>query len=359
MRSQPEPMIRCAAMNPLPVERNRPGEVSTATPNIIVVVVSYNSAHELPACLSSLEAQQGVMTEIHVVDNASRDESVTLTRRDFPRVRLTVNRENAGFARANNQVLESSLAEFYALVNPDTVVSPGAIAACVAALRNDPRVGVAGTRLLNADGSLQPSCYTFLGLRNLFGETFGIHRLLPGIRPFSSFRMPWFEHDRVAEVDWIPGAFLVVRGEVVRTVGAFDDSFFMYGEEMDWCRRMHDAGWKVLFLPEPAVLHLVGASSKPNAGPMFVENLMGRIHFLRKHRGEDVAAAARALVAASVLLRFVWCEARALAHSAVGRSSPESERLAQTMFRAAMRWVAHGLPVTARDMAEKSSQPPL
>lgn len=344
-------------MSPVPVERSRPGEESAAPPNVVVVVVSYNSARELPTCLASLEAQQGVTTEIHVVDNASRDESVALTRRDFPRVRLTVNRENAGFARANNQILEPSEAEFYALANPDTVVSPGAMAACVAAMRNDPRVGVAGTRLLHADGSLQPSCYTFLGLRNLFGETFGIHRLLPWIRPLSSFRMPWFKHDRVAGVDWIPGAFLVVRGEVIRSVGAFDPSFFMYGEEMDWCRRIRDAGWSVLFLPEPPVLHLVGASSKPIAGPMFVENLMGRIHFLRKHRGPIVATAARALVATSVLLRFVWCEARALALLAVGRPPSEHERLVRTMFRTAMRWVARGLPLTARATVAKSPQP--
>ncbi|HEU4726103.1 MAG TPA: glycosyltransferase family 2 protein [Candidatus Eisenbacteria bacterium] len=312
---------------------------------MVAVVVSYNSAHELPACLASLQAQSAVSTEVHVVDNASHDDSVTLIRRDFPAVRLTANRVNAGFAGGNNQILESIPADFYALVNPDTVLPPGALAACVAAMRSHPRVGVAATRLVNPDGSLQPSCHAFLGLRNLFGETFGIHRLLPGLRSLSSLHMPWFAHDRAAEVDWIQGAFLVVRGEVVRTVGGFDPAFFMYGEEMEWCRRMRGAGWSALFLPEPAVVHLGGASSKPVAGAMFVENLKGRLRFLAKHRGPFVLATARALIAVAVLLRFAWRETRALATRATGRPFSESDRLGLSMFRAATMWVLRGLPV--------------
>ena len=338
-------MVRCLAMNPASEERSPPSREGAVPPTVIAVVVSYNSARDLPACLVSIQAQEGVRTEIRVVDNASHDESVALVRRDFPSADLIANRENAGFARANNQAIEPGAAEFYALVNPDAVLSPGALAACVEAMRHDAKVGVAATRLINPDGSLQPSCHSFLGLRNLFGETFGLHRLFPGVRSLSSLDMPWFAHDRVAEVDWIQGAFLVVRGEVVRVTGAFDPAFFMYGEEMDWCRRIRDAGWKVLFLPAPDVIHIGGASSAPIAGPMLVERLKGRILFLRKHRGPIVVTAARALIAMSVLLRFAWREVRNLGRKGAGRAPAEPDRLAQTMFRAAMRWVVRGLPV--------------
>lgn len=331
-------------MKTAPAERSAVVRDPSATPATVAIVVSYNSALYLPPCLSSLEAQRGVTVDIHVVDNASRDGSADLVRREFPRAHLIENATNLGFARANNQILDTRIAEFYALVNPDTVLAPDAVITCVNALRSTPSAGVAATRLVFPDGTPQPSCYEFLGLRNLLGETLGVHRLLPGPRAPSGLQMPWFRHDRIANVDWIAGAFLVVRGEVIRAVGGFDEEFFMYGEEMDWCRRIRDAGWAIVFLPEPSVVHFGGVSSGPIAGPMFVENLKGRLRFLRKHRGALVAATARGLIAVSVLIRFLWREGQALGSALAGRTPRESLRRTRTMFRAAMRWVLRGLP---------------
>lgn len=330
-------------MNPSSEERGR-----SSPPAVTAVVVSYNSALDLPACLRSLEAQRGVSLEVHVVDNASSDGSAELVRRDFPRVRLTANPVNAGFARANNQVLAAGEAEFYALVNPDTVLPPGALAACLDHLHSDPAAGVAATRLVTPEGVLQPSCHSFPGLTNLLGETLGLDRLLPWLRPLSSLRMPWFRHDRVLAVDWIQGAFLVIRGEVVRAVGPLDPEFFMYGEEMDWCRRIRDAGWSVIFLPDPPVVHAGGGSSDPVAGPMFVENLKSRLRFMKKHRGGAIAAAARALVALSVVLRLLWSEARMLALRLAGRAPDAPRRRNQERFREAIRWVLAGMPAAPR-----------
>ncbi len=333
-----------------------PGNDPTSDPAVVAIVVSYNSAADLPSALHALQAQRRVRLEIHVVDNASSDGSADLVRRDFPGVRLVANERNVGFAAANNQALEGSNAPFYALVNPDTIASPDAVAACVEILRRDPRAGAAGPRLLHPDGSLQPSCHSFLGLRNLLGETFGIHRWFPRWRSLSSFYMPWFEHDRIAEVDWVTGAFLVVRGDVVRSVGPLDAAFFMYGEEMDWCYRLRRAGWRTVFLPVPTVVHVRGASSASVAGSMFVENLKGRVRFLRKHRGPVVAAAARALIALSVMVRWLWKEVAALfrgggsaggARDAGSEAGEAGEALqSQEMFRAAARWVLRGLPLS-------------
>jgi GT2 family glycosyltransferase len=315
-------------------------------PPTVAIVVSYNSARDLAPCLASLEAQRGADLEIHVVDNGSSDGSADLVRREFPRVHLTANERNVGFASANNQVLTRVAGVHYALVNPDTVLPPDAVTTCLNHLAGDPSAGVVATRLVFPDGSPQPSCHAFLGLRNLLGETVGLHRLLPGVRAFASLHMPEFAHDRAAEVDWIQGAFLVVRGEVVRTVGALDPDFFMYGEEMDWCRRIRDAGWKIVFLPEPPVVHAGAASSAPVAGPMFVENLKGRVRFLRKHRGPLAATVARGLIATSVLFRLAWREAQALGLGAMGGAPDEALRLTRRRFRAAARWVLRGLPVS-------------
>ncbi|MGE5175849.1 MAG: glycosyltransferase family 2 protein [Hyphomicrobiales bacterium] len=335
-------------------ERIPPPEAPDAPPAVTAIVVSYNSARDLPACLRSLEAQEGLALRIRLVDNASRDGSAALARREFPGVVLTENAENVGFGRAVNQVLETEPAAFYALVNPDTILPPRAVATCVAALRADESVGVAATRLVGADGATQPSCQAFLGLRNLFAETLGLHRLLPSIRSLASLQMTWFAYDRALDVDWIQGAFLVVRGSIVRTVGGFDPAFFMYGEEMDWCRRIRDAGHRIRFLPEPPVVHVGAASTAPIAEPMFVENLKGRIRYLRKHHGPRVALAGRGLIAVAVLLRFAWREAAALTAPAPRRSAARTER---AMFRAALAWVLRGLPLTPPEIGARSSPP--
>jgi len=331
--------------------------IVTATPRCSAIVVSYNSAAHLPQCLSALEAQRGVDADIYVVDNASSDGSGELVRHRFPRVHLVENVKNVGFARGNNQVLEQNTAEFYALVNPDTVASPAALAACVEYLTRDSKSGVVAVRLVYPDGTLQPSCHAFLGLRNLLGETLGAHRLAPGLRQLSSLYMPWFAHDRIAEVDWIDGAFLVVRGEVVRTVGGFDPDFFMYGEEMEWCHRIRRAGWNIVFLPDPAAVHVRGASSGPIAGPMFIENLKGRVRYLRKHRGPMVATAARVIIAVSVLLRYAWRETQGFGLALTGRRVEERLRLRQTSLRSATRWVLRGLPLTRPDLANFEARP--
>ena len=333
-------MIPYRWMSPTPAEPR-----SASPPVVVSIVVSFNSAAHLPACLTSLERQHDIRNEIHVVDNASSDGSADFVRRDHPNVHLIVNPVNAGFARANNQVLESVPAEFYALVNPDAVLPDGALAACVDYLRSETNVGMVATRLVGADGALQRSCHSFLSLTNLFGETLGLHRALPGLRPLTSYHLPWFHHDRIADVDWIQGAFLVLRAEVVLRVGAFDSEFYMYGEEMDWCRRIRDAGWRVIFLPGPEVLHVGGGSSDLIAGPMFVESLKARVRYLRKHRGRSAVAMARGLIALSVIVRFLAAETRWSWNRLAGRRGGDRLHLHRDRFRSGIRWVLRGLPM--------------
>jgi len=320
----------------------------------LAVVVSYNSCHELPACLQSLLAQRDVSIELWVVDNASRDTSAALVRERFPQARLLVNVHNVGFARANNQVLEQTDAPYYALVNPDTVLPPEAVATCVAYLESHPHAGIVGTPLVSPEGQLQPSCQAFLGLRSLFEETFYLDRLS---RDPSRPRLRGTTRVTVepTEADWLAGAFLVVRGEVVRQVGGFDPDFFMYAEEMDWCFRARRAGWKVVYLPAPEVVHVGGASSRPIAGPMFVENLKGRLRFLQKHRGPLAVFLARGLLAASVLLRHAAGVARLALLRLLGRSPTDAFLFQLTRFRAARGWVLRGLPLSPPEIEGAST----
>jgi N-acetylglucosaminyl-diphospho-decaprenol L-rhamnosyltransferase len=316
------------------------------------VVVSYNSAAELPDCLGAIEKQEGVDVDIYVVDNTSQDNSAEVIRSRFPRVHLIANRQNVGFGRANNQVLEEIPADYYALVNPDAVLSPDAIHACIEVMEKEPDIGVAASRLIYPDGTLHPSCHAFLGLRNLVGETFLLDRALPGWDAVSSLNMPGFQHDRRLDVDWIQGAWLVVRGEVCRRIGGFDPDFFVNGEEMEWCYRIRQAGWRVTFLPGPPVIHVGGASTSPVAGVMFVEVLKGRLRFLEKHRGPLVVLGARAVIASSVLLRATARELMNLWRRLRRQPIPEALRLRVIMFRTATQWVFKGMPVTPFRLAE-------
>ena len=310
----------------------------------VTIVVTYQSRAEIAACLEALRAQEDVRQEVHVVDNASPDGTAGFVRARYPDVRLIANAENVGFARANNQVLESVPADVYVLVNPDAAPSPRAIAACVDVLDQEPEVAIVAPRLVHPDGSLQPSAHGFLDLLNLLGEAFGLDRLFPGSQ-LGSFHLRGFRHDTRREVDWIQGAFLVVRGEAVGRVGGFDPGYFMYGEEMDWCYRMKRAGYRTVFLPEPSVTHIGGASSRPNAGPMFVELLKSRLRFFDLHRGFAAAAVARLLVAIATLLRWLMWETLALLPSG-DENARATRRLRVRMFRAGAGWVVRGMPLS-------------
>src|SRR5436190_2270231 len=191
------------------------------------VIVTYNSEREISACLDSVLGQQGVELETHLVDNDSKDGTLALVGRLHPSVIVHANPENVGFARANNQVLLGASDPVYALINPDTVLPPDAVRTCLDRLEAQSDVGVVGTRLAHPDGSWQPSAHRFLTLSGLVGEALALERVTGDRLGFSWRRIPGFSPDRASLVDWLQGAFLVVRGEVVRQVGGLDEDFFL------------------------------------------------------------------------------------------------------------------------------------
>ena len=321
------------------MERENAGDL----PRCVVIVVSFQSVAEIGPCLEAIQSQRDVDVTTYVVDNASTDGSADLVRQRFAAVHLVANPQNVGFARANNQILETVDAPAYALINPDAVAPAGALRQCLDLFRDEPDVGVIGARLLYPDGKDQASAHAFLSLRNLFEETFLLRRL-GGDNPAGALGVPGFRPDRRMDVDWVRGAFFVVRGEARRQAGAFDPDFFMYGEEMEWCFRIRRAGWRVVYLPQIRVMHVEGASSRPVAGPMFVENLKGRLRFLRKHHRPSTTTWARALLAISVGMRYAARLALSAGRRVLGKSGTEDQERKLAMFRAAYRWVRQGMP---------------
>ncbi|HEY9766546.1 MAG TPA: glycosyltransferase [Chroococcales cyanobacterium] len=249
--------------------------------NLSIAIVNWNAGEYLDACLSSIERETKIPHEIWVVDNASTDGSKELLR-ERPDIRLIFNEGNAGFAAANNQMMRKSDASYFLLLNPDTVILDHALDRMVAYLERHPEAGAVGCKLLNPDLSLQPSCHAFYSTLGSLIE----NKLLTRLISWRSPRSPWlsfWDHESIRSVDWVTGACLMVRRETIEKVGGLDERFFMYGEEVDWQKRMREKGLQVHFLPEARVIHHGGGSAKKAKKPMNRQELLSRELFIEKH----------------------------------------------------------------------------
>jgi len=254
--------------------------------DVSVVIVSWNTCEILRDCLLSVVAQAGdVSCEVIVVDNASSDDSVAMVRQEFPQVRLIENADNRGFAAANNQGMAVATGRYILLLNSDTIVLDQAMAKTVAFAEARPDAAVVGCRVLNADRTLQPTCFMYPSLFNMLLSSTYLYKVRPRSRLLGRERMTWWRRDDVREVDVVTGCFMLVRRQAIEQVGILDEQFFMYAEETDWCYRFKKAGWKVLFTPEAEIVHLGGQSSKRVHVDMSVQLRLSILRFIRKHHG--------------------------------------------------------------------------
>jgi GT2 family glycosyltransferase len=290
-----------------------------------VLVVNWNVRDLLRTCLASVYAEArepSSQFEVIVVDNASGDGSAAMVAREFPQVRLIESADNLGFGRANNLAYGLSRGRAVVLLNPDTVVLDGALERAVARLESLPRVGVLGTRLVNADGSLQRWTGGALpGLRNVLRHHLMLDRVVP-----RSWRGPsLFLDDDVEEdvaVEWVSGACMVLRREALAG-RLFDERFFMYGEDLELCARLRAAGWGVLYSPVATVIHHQGRSMEQQSGAILLTSLKGpRAFYLLRH-GRRTVWLYDLITATGFLLRWIAYSVLALgrAHYAVRASS--------------------------------------
>ncbi len=272
--------------------------------NLSIIIVSWNASDLLAACLQSLYDTLDVpRTEVIVVDNASDDGSPEMVRARFPQVRLIENRENRGFAAANNQGMRESRGRYLLLLNSDTEVKPGALRTLMSFLDMHLNVGVVGPKLLNTDSTLQRSSYTFPTVFKesvlLAGEK--VTRLLLGDYPFAPITRS------AMPVDWVKGAALMIRRDVVETVGLMDESFFFYTEETEWCYRVKQGGWLVMYQPEAVIVHHDGGSSGRVSLQRRLRLYGSKQQFFRKHYGKRAAQIYGAVVWFSSWLKMgIW-----------------------------------------------------
>jgi GT2 family glycosyltransferase len=265
----------------------RPGD-SAGPPDLSIVIVNWNTRGLLEQCLRSLfDHLEEVVAEVIVVDNASSDGSRDMVRSEFPTVRLVANDSNLGFAAGVNRGLAVAQGELVLLLNSDTIAHPGAIPGAVQKLHSEPSIGVLGIRLLNEDGTIQTSAHPHpfpwraLSL-GLAGAIRGRDR-----RDMEPLPRPVVDRaSRPEDVDYVKGAFLLLRQEVLHKVGPLDERFFMYCEEADLCYRARRAGWRVVIWPGVAVTHLAGGSTGGHrlTAAAVRQRLTSRFLFVAKHR---------------------------------------------------------------------------
>ena len=233
------------------------------SPDVSVVVVSLNTRELLRECLTTLAHESGGLTcETIVVDNASRDGSADMVASEFPDAVLVRSGSNLGFAAANNLAFAKATGRYVVLLNSDAFLTPGALAGVVRAMDDRPDIGLGGVRLVGRDGAWQPSARMFPSLLNDFLSLSGLSMRYRTSRFFGRMDRTWADPSASASVDWVPGAFSIIRRSVLEQVGYFDERFFLYYEEVDLCRRIKNAGYAVWYWPEYSVVHLGGESSK-------------------------------------------------------------------------------------------------
>ncbi len=287
---EPLPVAVSESPHPSPLPKGPKGE---GAKDLSIVVVSYNTRDVLARCLASVRAAwESVDAELIVIDNASADGSPDLVAGRFPEATLIKSDRNVGFAAANNLGFARARGRYVLLLNPDAELRPDALRRLVEFADAHPEAGAVGARLENPDGSLQHSAFRFPDLRQAL---FGFFELVP-LDGSTNGRYRPEQYERPFQAEHLLGACLLLRGEALDQVGAFDPRYFMYFEETDLCARLRRAGWQNLYTPEARVVHLGAASTSSAREEMSVEFHRSQAYFYRKHRGLVGYAALKVIV---------------------------------------------------------------
>ena len=250
-----------------------------------IAIVNWNTSKLLEACLRSIERfPPGFGCEIIVVDNASADFNRTDFAREFPDIKLIVNPDNAGCARANNQAIETAGGDYIMLLNPDTEVTEGAAEALLVFMESHDQAAAAGPKLVRPDGEIDRSVRSFPTPGAIAWQLVGLSRLFPRSRTFGAYRMTYFKYDTVAEVEQPMGSCLILRRRAIDNVGLFDESFPIFFNDVDWLYRAKQAGYKVYFTPAATVVHHgAGSTSQAPGRKMTRESHESLLKFYAKH----------------------------------------------------------------------------
>lgn len=255
--------------------------------DLSIIIINWNVKDLLQKCLESIYREtKDISFEVFVIDNASSDGSAEMVIENFPEVKLIVNTENKGFAKANNQGIKESSGKYILLLNPDTEIISNVFLKMIEVFKEDEKLGILGPKLLNSDKSLQSSIRRF---PTLFSQTLillKIHHFLPNLKTFKKYFARDFDYSREQSVDQVMGACFMIRKKMLEQIGVLDEKFYIWFEEVDYCKRAKKAGWNVAYTPNAEVIHYGGQSfqQKLSLEKQKIFNKSLRYYF-RKHYG--------------------------------------------------------------------------
>jgi len=284
--------------------------------DVSIIIVALNVRKLVYDCLKSVYDQTaGIEFEVIYVDNASEDGTVEMVREEFPEVRIIENKENKGFIVANNQGIEVSQGRYVLLLNSDTIVLDNAIAKTVEFADAHPEAAVVGCKVLNPDKTLQRTCSMYHSLLNMFLAATYLYKIFPKSKFFGRKEMTWWDFNDVKEVEVVYGCFSLVRKEAIEQVGLMDPRYFVFGDDPDWCYRFHKAGWKIMFTPEPEIIHFGGQTTDQKANEFLLQLYGSKLIFMKLHRSKVAFPFACFLTALFFSLRIpywfvvaIWCK---------------------------------------------------
>jgi len=299
--------------------------------DLSVIIVNWNTAELLVQCLESLGvASKRLSVETIVVDNASTDNSCDAVKKDFPSVRLMECNTNLGFSKANNLGIRAAAGQYICLINSDVVLSESCLDRMYEYMDQHSRIGILGPKVLNADGTLQGSIRQFPSVWNTLCRTLALDVLLPKSRLLGGFFMRFANPDQVIAVDALSGCFWMVRRDALNQIGLLDEGFFMYAEDLDYCKRSRLKGWENVYFPEADIIHFGGASSARAPVRFLTENLKATVRYLHKYHGP----AERVLFSGAILFLHLRRALTAMALYLL-RSTERNKRLTEMKAHAA------------------------
>ena len=308
----------------------------SATPEASLIMLSFNTIELLRQSLSQLiDAAREIDAEIIVVDNASHDGSADMVEREFPQVKLIRAPMNLGFAGGNNLGAKHARGDYLILVNSDAFIQPGSLARGLDRMRQQPRVGLAGGLLIGKDGQPEPSARCFPSPLNDLLSLSGLAARFPRSRFFGRFDRTWADPQQPADVDWVPGAFCIVRRAAIDQTGFFDERYFLYYEEVDLCRRLRRSGWTIAYWPDLRAEHWGGESSKTVSGEqvsnhgrqLILWRMRSGLLYYRRQHGRGHAWLAKAI-------EQNWHRLRRLRNRGHAEKRAESEQIIDLLERA-------------------------
>lgn len=274
--------------------------------DISVIIVNWNAKQLLIECIDSVIKDFGDLeVEVIVVDNDSTDDSVQSVRDTFKSVIVIENSENLGFSKANNIGIKQSSGKYICLINSDIIVKKGCLKNMFEYMERNISIGMLGPKLLNTDESIQTSCKKFPTIWNNITRTFFLHKLFPKSSFFSSEEMNYFLHDRIKQVEALAGAFLMVRRKAISKIGLLDEAYFFYSEDIDWCKRFWEKGWKVVFFPKAVCIHHDGGSSKKTPVAFHLRLIQSKFIYMKKHHNTIIVNVFRFVILNQYIIRVL------------------------------------------------------